>query len=153
MTRAVPFGLPFVMKPLFLLTPVLAGLYSWIAAPFDEPQGSTEVILHTSADLVNFGAFHQDDPRSSDSIRLRLEGPRQHVHVTGVRFHGPSSELFSIRSIPIAITHGGETEFKVSFDPDNHPGPVDAMMEIITDCPETPPLRVALKAWIMPAST
>lgn len=141
------------MKPLFLLTPVLAGLYSWIAAPFDAPASPPELVLHASAGLVDFGAFHLDDPRSSDSVRLRLAGAGSHVHVTGVRFHGPSADQFSVHSIPAAITQGDEAELKVIFDPGGRTGPVDATMEITTDCPETPPLRVALKARIMPAST
>jgi len=141
------------MKPLFLLTPFLAGLYSWVVAPLAESGKTPGAVLHSSSSLVDFGDRHPDDADSSDSVRLKLAGPREHVQVTGVRFHGPSADRFSIQSIPTAITHGGETEFKVSFDPDNHPGPVDATMEITTDSPETPPLRVALKARIMPAST
>lgn len=84
---------------------------------------------------------------------LKLAGPRHQVQVTGVRFQGPSADRFSIHSVPTTITHGDETEFKVSFAPGGHPGPVDATMEITTDSPETPPLRVDLKARIMPAST
>jgi len=141
------------MKPLFLLTPILAGLYSWVVAPLEESGRTPGAVLHSSTSLVDFGERHPDDQQSSDSVRLKLAGPRQHVQVTGVRFQGPSAARFSIQSIPAAITHEHEAEFRVSFDPGDHPGPVDATMEITTDSPETPPLRVALKARIMPAST
>lgn len=123
------------MKPLFLLTPFLAGLYSWVVAPLAGSGMTPGAVLHSSTSLTDLGEPLPDDLQSSDSVRLQLAAPPQHVQVTGVSFLGPLADQLSLQSIPTAISHGDNDGFKVSLDPGNHPGPVHVSMEITTDSP------------------
>ncbi len=123
------------MKPLFLLTPFLAGLYSLVVAPLAKSGMAPGAVQHSPTRLADLGEPRQDDLQSSDSVGLQLAANPQHVQMTGVTFPGPSTGPFSLQSIPTGISRRGEAGFKVSVGPDNRPGPIQASMEITTDSP------------------
>ncbi len=123
------------MKPLFLLTPFLAGLYSLVVAPLAKSGMTPGTVLHSPTRLADLGEPRQDDLQSSDSVGHQLAANPQRVQVTGVSFLSPSTDPFSLQSIPTGISRRGEAGFKVSLDPGNHPAPVQASMEITTDSP------------------
>jgi hypothetical protein len=122
------------MKPLFILTPFLVGLYSLVVAPLAESGMTPGAVQHSPTGLADIGEHLPSDLPSSDSTKLQLAVP-QHAQVTAVSFLGASADRFSIQSNPSAISRRDKAGFKVFLDSGNHPRPVNASIGVTADNP------------------
>ncbi len=80
------------------------------------------------------------------SLKLTLVGESQKATITDVQFIGPGARHYSIQSFPGLVLADRWSELQIGFNPTSASGSTDATMVISTDSPDTPPLKVPLKA-------
>ena len=83
---------------------------------------------------------------SRGSLKLILTGVDQQATITDVQIVGPGASHYSIQSFPGLVLADRWSELQIGFSPTSASGPNDATMVISTDNPDTPPLKVPLKA-------
>lgn len=133
------------MRLVFLAAPFLAGAYSLVAPDEASTPGKSSQ-LTSSSDRLEFPQDRPEGGMSRSCLRLTLTGADQEATITDVQIVGPGASHYSVQSLPGLVLADRWSELQIGFSPTFPSGPTEATMVISTDNPNTPPLKVPLKA-------
>ena len=133
------------MRLVFLAAPFLAGAYA-LVSPDEASTTGKSPQLTGSSDRLEFSREQPEGGMSRSSLKLTLTGADQQATITDVQIVGPGASQYSIQSFPGLVLADRWSELQIGFSPTSSNGPTDATVVISTDNPDTPPLKVPLKA-------
>lgn len=133
------------MRLVFLAAPFLAGAYT-LVAPDEATTGGNSSQLTSSSDRLEFPPNQPQGGMSRSCLKLTLTGVDRQATITDVQIVGPGASHYSIQSLPGLVLADRWSELQIGFSPTSASGSTEATMVISTDNPDTPPLKVPLKA-------
>ena len=128
------------------LTPEQITLMRDLGSPFRPPAEDPDLLVS----LPPLGELSRDPAVQPFSISISNGGVDEILNISGAAIIGPDADRFTVGAIPATLAPGASGEIPFTFDSKGQVGDFSGVLEITSDDPSQPSLRLTLNATVRP---
>ncbi|MGK0185446.1 MAG: hypothetical protein ACI9R3_001224 [Verrucomicrobiales bacterium] len=117
-----------------------------LGSPFQPPAEDPDLLIS----LPSLGALNRDPAMQSFIAALSNGGVDEILTISGASISGPDADRFTLGDVPASLAPGASGEIPFTFDSKGQTGDYSAILEVMSDDPSQPSLRLSLNVTVVP---